>query len=384
MFPGKPIYFDYQATTPVAPQVLTAMLPYFTEIPGNPSSKEHWFGWESAAAVKQAREFLAAALNAQPEEIIFTSGATEANNLALKGIAEAYITKGKHIVTVKTEHAAVLGPCHYLEKYGFQVTYLDVTPEGFVHWESLKQALTPGTILVSVMLANNEIGVIQPLEKITQLCHKRGILVHTDAAQALGKIPLDVQALGVDLMSITAHKLYGPKGIGALYLRRNHPRIQLAAQVQGGGQEQGFRSGTLPTPLIVGFAQAVTLAAELLASESARLTQLREMLWQGLEPLGGIIRNGHWTQTLPGCLNVSVRGLDGTALIREIRSHLAISSGSACSSAKPEPSHVLQALGRTVAESRASIRFGLGRDTTVSDVNQAISVMTETVSQLRR
>ncbi len=384
MFPGQPIYLDHQATTPLAPEVLAAMLPYFIEKPGNPASNAHGYGWEAAAAVKNARETLAQAIHAHPDEIIFTSGATEADNLAIKGIAESYISKGRHIVTLKTEHAAVLEPCRYLERYGFEVTYLDVNPDGRVNLETLQQALRPETILVSVMLANNEIGVIQPLVKISQLCHPRGILLHTDAAQALGKVPLDVQALGVDLMSLTAHKLYGPKGIGALYIRRRSPLIQVSPQLHGGGQEQGVRSGTLATPLIVGFAQAVELATSLLATEALRLAQLRERLWQGLEPLGELIRNGHPSQTLPGCLNVSWRGLDGAALIRELQPHLALSSGSACSSSHPRPSHVLLALGRSFNECRASLRFGLGRSTTADHIDYVLDIVSETVRQLRQ
>ncbi|AFY62009.1 cysteine desulfurase family protein [Synechococcus sp. PCC 6312] len=381
---AKPIYLDHQATTPLHPEVLAAMLPYFIEKPGNPSSNGHLYGWEAAAAVKKARATIAKAINAPLESLIFTSGATEANNLVIKGIAEAYFAQGRHIVTVQTEHAAVLAPCRYLEQHGFSVTYLPVQADGFVDLNQLTEVLREDTLLVSVMAANNEIGVLQPIEKISALCRSRGILCHTDAAQALGKIPLDVQAWGVDFMSLTAHKLYGPKGIGGLYIKPQHPPLNLTPQLHGGGQEENLRSGTLPTPQIVGFAQAVTLAHQSLETESLRLTALREKLWQGLEQLGEVIPNGHPTQSLPGCLSVSFQGLDGAKLQSNLQGKLALSAGSACSSAKPEPSHVLIALGRTVAECRATLRFGLGRSTTSAEIEQTLEILTDTIQAIRR
>ena len=278
----RPIYLDCNATTPIDPQVLDAMLPYFTEHFGNPASINHLYGWEAEAAIKKAREIIAQGINATPEEIIFTSGATESNNLAIKGVAEAYFNQGRHLITVKTEHNAVLDPCHYLETLGFEITYLPVKSDGLVDLAELKTAIRPDTILVSIMAANNEIGVIQPLAEIGKLCHEQGILFHTDAAQAIGKIPLDVQQMNLDLMSLTAHKIYGPKGIGALYVRRRNPRVKLAAQLHGGGHERGLRSGTLATPQIVGFSKALELALSQQKTETQRLIQFRNLLWDQL------------------------------------------------------------------------------------------------------
>ncbi|HEY9805910.1 MAG TPA: aminotransferase class V-fold PLP-dependent enzyme, partial [Candidatus Obscuribacterales bacterium] len=291
------------------------MLPYFTEHFGNPASVTHVYGWEAEAAVKKAREILAAAINCGPEEIVFTSGATEANNLAIKGVAEAYISKGRHIITVSTEHNAVLDPCRYLESLGFEVTYLSVQSDGLINLGELEQAFRPDTILVSVMAANNEIGVLQPLAEIGALCHQHQVLFHTDAAQAIAKIPLDVAAMQIDLMSLTAHKVYGPKGIGALYVRRRNPRVQVAPQLHGGGHERGMRSGTLYTPQIVGFAKAVELGLAEQEVETQHLIQLRDRLWQQLQTVGDIYLNGHPTQRLPGNLNISVAGVDGQALL---------------------------------------------------------------------
>lgn len=380
----RPVYLDYQATTPVDLRVLEAMLPYFTESFGNPSSNSHLYGWEADTAVQQARETIAHAINASPEEIIFTSGATEANNLAIKGVAEAYFHHGRHLITVKTEHRAVLEPCDYLESLGFEVTRLDVEPDGLLTLERLTAALRPETLLVSVMAANNEIGVLQPIAAIGQLCRDRGILYHCDAAQALGKIPLDVQASAVDLMSLTAHKLYGPKGIGALYVRRREPRVQLAPQLHGGAQERGRRSGTLYTPQIVGFGAAVKLALAEQASETLRLTALRQELWRSLQrDIPDLQLNGHPDQRLPGNLNVSIPGVDGAALLLGIQGQIAVSSGSACSSRNPEPSHVLQALGRSRTLAQASLRFGLGRSTTPAEITLASEVVSTTVRSLR-
>ncbi len=379
MVAKRPIYLDHQATTPVAPEVIAAMLPYFAEHPGNPSSG-HLYGWEAEAAVKQARICLAEAIHANPEEIIFTSGATEANNLAIKGIAEAYLQKGRHIVTVQTEHNAVLEPCRYLEKLGFEVTYLPVQAQGLIDLQQLDQTLRSDTVLVSVMAANNETGVLQPLAEIGALCQQHQALFHTDAAQAIGKIPLDVQTIQADLLSFTGHKLYGPKGVGALYLRRG---TRIAPLLHGGGQEKGLRSGTVATPMIVGLSKAVELAMLHQATESQQLSQLREELWQQLQKIEGIYLNGHPTQRLPGCLNISVAGVDGNRLLRELQPNVAISSGSACASAKPAPSHVLTALGRDAALARASLRFGLGRTNTSDDIAQAAQHVIHAVTQLR-
>ncbi len=387
----RPIYLDAHATTPVDDRVLQAMLPFFTEHFGNPGSL-HAYGWEAEAAVKQARATLAAALcsgfpagigGASPEEVIFTSGATEANNLAIKGVAEAYFAKGKHLVTVQTEHSAVLDPCRYLESLGFEVTYLPVQPDGFIDLAQLRQAIRSDTVLVSVMAANNEIGVLQPLAEIGAICRQHEVLFHTDAAQAIGKIPLDVEAMQIDLMSLTAHKVYGPKGIGALFVRRRQPRVQLAAQLHGGGQERGLRSGTLYPPQIVGFAEAVRIALADRETESQRIQDLRDRLWQQLQSLDGIHLNGHATQRLPGNLNISVEGVDGQALLLGIQSFAAVSSGSACASAKSAPSHVLTALGRSPELAYASIRFGIGRFNTVAEVDRVAARVIETVQALR-
>ncbi|BFM40339.1 aminotransferase class V-fold PLP-dependent enzyme [Synechocystis sp. LKSZ1] len=379
----RPIYLDNQATTPLDPRVLTAMLPYFQKNFGNPGS-QHRYGWEAAAAVKQAREILAAAIQAQPEEIIFTSGATEANNLALKGVAEAYLGRGKHLVTVQTEHSAVLEPCRYLESLGFEVTYLPVQDNGSLDLAQLQATLQKDTLLVSVMAANNEIGVLQPLAEIGRLCRQRGVLFHTDAAQALGKIPLDVEQMSIDLLSITAHKLYGPKGIGALYRRQRSPHVSLAPQLHGGGQEQGLRAGTLFVPQIVGFGQAVALALAEQSTEIPRQRALRERLWQGLQSLGGIYLNGDTEARLAGNLNVGIAGVKGTSLLLALQPYLALSSGSACSASNPRPSHVLMALGREESLARASLRFGLGRFTTEAEIDQALEILQKTILALRQ
>lgn len=380
---SRPIYLDAQATTPVDHRVVDAMLPYFTQYPGNPSSGGHRYGWEAEAAVEQARETLATAIHACPEELIFTSGATEANNLAIKGVAEAYLHRGRHLVTVQTEHNAVLAPCRYLETLGFEVTYLPVAANGLLDVATLERALRADTLLVSVMAANNEIGVLQPLAEIGAVCRVHQVLFHTDAAQALAKIPLDVEAMSIDLMSLTAHKVYGPKGIGALYVRRRHPRVQLAAQIHGGGQEQGWRSGTLATPQIVGFAKAVELELAAQPAEGQRLLRLRERLWQQLSRLEGIHRNGDLTHSLPGCLNVSIEGIDGAQLLLELQPYVALSSGAACATQKPTPSHVLTALGHEPHLARASLRFGIGRFNTQADIDQVAHRVMTTVQALR-
>ncbi len=380
----RPIYLDCNATTPMDKRVLEAMLPYFTEGFGNPSSITHAYGWEAEAAVKGARATLADAICATPEEIVFTSGATEANNLAIKGVAEAYFSKGRHLIALQTEHRAVLDPCRYLQTLGFEVTFLPVKQDGLIDLHQLEQAIRPDTILVSVMAANNEIGVLQPLAEIGSICRQHEVLFHTDAAQGIGKIPLDVERMKIDLMSLTAHKVYGPKGIGALYVRRRHPRVRLAAQIQGGGQERGIRSGTLCTPQIVGFAKAVELALAELESESKRQIQLRERLWSKLRQLEGIHLNGHPTQRLPGNLNLSIEGVDGSALLLGLQPVAAVSSGSACSSASTTPSHVLKALGRSEALAYASVRFGLGKFNTTAQIDWVAQQLVATIQSLRQ
>lgn len=378
-----PIYLDYQATTPVDPRVIEQMLPYFTEIYGNPASVTHAYGWAAESAVKKAREQLAQAIGADPSEIIFTSGATEANNLAIKGVAEAYLGQGRHLITVQTEHRAVLDPCTYLEGLGFEVTRLPVQPDGRLDLDRLATALRSDTVLVSVMAANNEIGVLQPLEAIGTLCHDRQVLFHTDAAQGIGKIPLDVQRQNIDLLSLTAHKIYGPKGIGALYIRRRDPRVQLATQLHGGGQERGWRSGTLPVPQIVGFGAAIDLAMADMNRENDRLKDLRDRLWLRLQTIDGIYLNGHPDQRLSGNLNVSIDGVNGQALLLALQPDIAVSSGSACTMAKVEPSHVLQALGRSREQVLASLRFGLGRFTTQEQIEYAAEKTIAAVAALR-
>ena len=388
----RPIYLDCHATTAVDERVLAAMLPYFTENFGNPSSISHVYGWEAEAAVKQTREILAAAINATPEEIVFTSGATEANNLAIKGVAEAYFKKGQHIITVATEHSAVIDPCNYLKSLGFDITILPVQKDGLVDLTELKKAFRPETILVSVMAANNEIGVLQPLAEIAEMCRDglgsaggdRNIIFHTDAAQAIGKIPLDVQAMKIDLMSLTAHKVYGPKGIGALYVRRRNPRVQLAPQQHGGGHERGMRSGTLYTPQIVGLGKAVEIALAEQATQTQRLTQLRQSLWKQLSQIEGIYLNGHPQQRLAGNLNISVEGVDGAALLLGLQPVMAVSSGSACSSATTAPSHVLTALGHSEQLAYASVRFGIGRFNTQEEIDIVAKHAIATIESLRK
>ena len=380
----RPIYLDCHATTPMDRRVLDAMLPYFSEHFGNPSSINHVYGWEAEAAVKQARQILADAIHCTPEEIVFTSGATEANNLAIKGVAEAYFSQGRHIITVKTEHRAVLDPCRYLQTLGFEVTFLPIEPDGLLDLERLEAAIRPDTILVSVMAANNEIGVLQPLAAIGKICRQHQVLFHTDAAQAIAKIPLDVEQMQIDLMSLTAHKAYGPKGIGALYLRRRNPRVRLAAQLQGGGQERGMRAGTLSTPQIVGFGKAIALGLAELGEECQHLLNLRERLWQQLCPLDGIYLNGHPSERLPGNLNVSVEGVDGSALLLGLQPIVALSSGSACSSTSNTPSHVLTALGRSHSLAYASLRFGIGRFNTVEEIDRVAVHAKTTIQSLRQ
>jgi cysteine desulfurase len=358
------------------------MVPYLSEIHGNPGSS-HRYGWEAKAAINLARQTIAEALGGTPEGFIFTSGATEANNLAIKGIAEAYLARGRHVITVATEHPAVLEPCRYLERLGFELTVLPVNPDGLLDLSQLEQALRPDTILVSVMAANHEIGVLQPLVAIGELCRAQGVIFHTDAAQAIGKIPFNLAQLPVDLVSLSGHKLYGPKGIGALYCRPQHPRLALAPQLHGGGQEQGYRSGTLAPHQVVGLATAIALGVQSQSQDAAHQTQLRNQLWAKLQSLGDVLLNGHPDQCLPGCLNVSFGGIDGAALLLAIREQVAVSTGSACASEHPAPSPVLLALGRDKTLIRASLRFGIGRFTTTAEIQSAAETLCTAVAQLR-
>lgn len=377
------VYLDHHATTPVDPRVLGAMLPYFTEKFGNPASRQHPWGWEAEQAVERARRQVAALIGAAPEEVIFTSGATESCNLAIKGVAEAYAGQGDHIITVATEHRAVLDPCRSLERRGWRVTYLPVDGEGLVDPDAVRRAITPRTILISVMWANNEIGVIQPVAEIARIAREHGVLFHTDATQAAGRIPVDVQDAGVDLLSLSAHKMYGPKGIGALYVRRRDRRVELQAQVEGGGHERGLRSGTLNVPGIVGFGEACALCSREMQQEARRLGHLRDRLLESL--LGGLelVRvNGSMDRRLPGNLNVSFAGVEAAALMREL-SGIALSSGSACSSAEAGPSHVLRALGLDDATARGSVRIGIGRFNTDEEIDYAAARIIEAVRRLR-
>jgi len=374
---------DNHATTPLDPRVLEAMLPYFTEKFGNAASRHHSFGWEAQAAVEAARKQIAALINASPKEIIFTSGATESDNLAIKGVAWMYRDKGDHIVTLPTEHKAVLDSCKRLTKEGFRVSYVPVQPDGLVNLEDLRAALTEKTILVTVMAANNEIGVLQPIADIGRLCHERGILFHTDATQAVGKIPIDVEAMNIDLMSISAHKMYGPKGIGALYVRREGPCVRIAPIVDGGGHEQGMRSGTLNVPGIVGFGKACEICQREMADESERLRFLRDRLKDGiLSRVQGVFVNGSLSHRLCGNLNMSFAHVEGESVLRELKD-VALSSASACTSASVEPSHVLKALGVPDDLAQTSIRFGLGRFNTQEEVDYVIERVVEVVNRLR-
>ncbi len=376
-----PIYFDYSATTPVDPRVAEKMIPYLVEKFGNPASRSHAFGWEAEAAVEEAREEVARLVNADPKEIVWTSGATESNNLALKGAANFYAGKGKHLITVKTEHKAVLDTCRELERQGFEVTYLDVKDNGLIDLEVFKAALRPDTILVSVMFVNNEIGVIQPIAEIGEICREKGIIFHVDAAQATGKVNIDLATLKVDLMSFSAHKTYGPKGIGALYIRRK-PRIRLEAQMHGGGHERGFRSGTLATHQIVGMGEAFRLAREEMATENKRIGALRDRLLKGLSDIEHVFVNGDLTQRVPHNLNISFAYVEGESMLMAIKD-LAVSSGSACTSASLEPSYVLRALGRDDELAHSSIRFTIGRFNTEEEVDYAIALLHEKIGKLR-
>ena len=378
-----PIYFDNHATTPVDPRVVEAMLPYFTERFGNAASRNHSFGWTAEEAVENGRAQVARLINATPKEIIFTSGATESNNLAIKGVAEMYREKGNHIITQVTEHKAVLDTCKRLEKYGYEVTYLPVAKDGRIDLDDLRRAITPKTILITIMYANNEIGVIQPIEEIGKIAKEKGVFFHTDAVQAAGKVPVDVQKENIDLLSISAHKLYGPKGSGALYVRRRNPRVQLASIIDGGGHERGMRSGTLNVPGIVGLGKAVELAQNEMPEESVRLRGLREHLKEAIfARLDEVYINGSMIHRLPHNLNVSFAYVEGESLLMGIND-VAVSSGSACTSATLEPSYVLKALGVGEDLAHTSIRFGLGRFNTREEVDYVVKRVVEVVSRLR-
>ncbi|MGA4289054.1 IscS subfamily cysteine desulfurase [Ralstonia nicotianae] len=379
--PHLPIYMDYSATTPVDPRVVDKMIPYLREQFGNPASRSHAFGWEAEKAVETAREQVAALVNADPREIVWTSGATESDNLALKGAANFYGSKGKHIITVKTEHKAVLDTARELERQGFDVTYLDVQENGLIDIEQFKQALRPDTILASVMSVNNEIGVIQDIEQIGEICRDKGVIFHVDAAQATGKVELDLQKLKVDLMSFSAHKTYGPKGIGALYVRRK-PRIRVEAQMHGGGHERGMRSGTLPTHQIVGMGEAFRIAREEMATENERIRMLRDRLHRGLTAMEEVYVNGDMERRVPHNLNISFNFVEGESLIMAIKD-VAVSSGSACTSASLEPSYVLRALGRNDELAHSSIRFTVGRFTTEQEVDYVVELLKSKIGKLR-
>jgi cysteine desulfurase len=379
----KPIYLDYSATTPVDPRVAEKLCSCLTldgEF-GNPASRSHQFGWQAEEAVERARAHVAALLAADPKEIVWTSGATESNNLAIKGAAQFYKGKGKHIITCKTEHKAVLDTCRHLEREGYEVTYLDPEPNGLVDLKKLEAALRPDTILVSIMHVNNEIGVIQDIAAIGKLCRSKGILFHSDAAQSAGKVPIDVNAMNVDLMSLSAHKIYGPKGIGALYVRRK-PRVRLEAQMHGGGHERGMRSGTLPTHQCVGMGEAFRIAREEMARENERIRMLRNRLYSGLQAIEEVYVNGDMEHRIAGNLNISFNFVEGESLIMALKD-IAVSSGSACTSASLEPSYVLRALGRNDELAHSSIRFTLGRFTTEEDVDYTIGLVKEKIGKLR-
>jgi len=378
---AKPIYLDYAATTPVDPRVVHAMVPYLYEQFGNPASRSHAYGWAAEEAVEIAREHVAKLIGADPREIVWTSGATESNNLAIKGAAQFHAAKGKHLITVKTEHKAVLDTMRELERTGFEVSYLDVQENGLLDLDVLKAAIRPDTILVSVMFVNNEIGVVQDVAAIGALCRSKGILFHVDAAQATGKVDIDLDKLQIDLMSMSAHKTYGPKGIGALYVRRK-PRVRIEAQMHGGGHERGMRSGTLATHQIVGMGEAYRLAHESMASENARMLVLRERLLTGMQTIPEVRINGDMAHRIPHNLNLSFTFVEGESLLMGMKG-IAVSSGSACTSASLEPSYVLRALGLSDEVAHSSVRFSMGRFTTEADIDTAIERVKHTVERLR-
>lgn len=376
-----PIYMDYSATTPVDPRVVDKMVPFLYEQFGNPASRSHAYGWAAETAVENAREQVATLVKADPREIIWTSGATEAINLALKGAAHFYSGKGKHIITVKTEHKATLDTCRELERQGFEVTYLDILENGLLDMNDFISALRSDTILASVMFVNNEIGVIQDIESLGQICRDRGIIFHVDAAQATGKLIIDLSQMKVDLMSFSAHKTYGPKGVGALYVRRK-PRVRIEAQIHGGGHERGMRSGTLPTHQIVGMGEAFRIAQEEMATDNERIRMLRDRLWQGLSEIEEVYLNGDVLQRIPHNLNVSFNYVEGESMIMALK-NIAVSSGSACTSASLEPSYVLRALGRSDELAHSSIRFTVGRYTTEQEINYTVDLVKSKIAKLR-
>jgi cysteine desulfurase len=380
---SRPVYLDHHATTPTDPRVLEAMLPYFTELYGNAASTSHRFGWEASEAVERAREQVAAALGAHAREIVFTSGATESNNLAIKGVSQASTRRGKHLVTAAAEHKAVLDPVKRLAREGWNVTVVPCDVNGWIDPDAVADALTDQTVLVSVMAANNEVGTLNPIVEIGRLCHERGVVFHTDAAQAIGKVPLSVEAGTIDLLSISGHKVYAPKGIGVLYVRRGDPPIRILPLLDGGGHERGLRSGTLPVPLIVGLGLALEISMREQAEETSRVLALRKRLFAGISRRVSDIRlNGHPDARLPGNLNLSFEGVDGEALMMAMRD-IAVSSGSACSSTNPEPSHVLLAMGLSEELARASLRFGLGRFTTAPEIDFAVVEVAKAVERVR-
>ena len=380
-----PIYLDSHATTPVDPRVLDAMMPFFTEHFGNASSKNHPYGWAAAKAVERAREQVASLIGARFRDVVFTSGATEANNLAIKGVAARAPKNRRHIVTVATEHRAVLDPCGAVARAGFRITTLHVNTTGHLDLQQLSDALTDETLLISVMSANNEIGVLHPIQDVTRLAHARGVIVHCDAVQSAGVLPLNVKDLGVDLLSLSAHKMYGPKGVGALYVAKKRPEIQMEALSDGGGHEHGYRSGTLNVPGIVGFGRAAALCAEELIESASRMERLRDRLWSGLaENLEGVYLNGSLERRLPQNLNVRFDGVHGDTLQRALAAHIAVSSGAACATASAEPSHVLRAIGLNDAQARASIRFGLTRMTDEREIDATVTKVTDVTRHLRK
>ncbi len=378
-----PIYLDHNSTTPMDPRVLEAMLPYFVENFGNAASRNHSFGWQAEEAVDYAREQIAQLIGADPKEIIITSGATEGDNLGIKGVFEMYATKGNHIITCTTEHKAVLDTCKHLEKLGAEVTYLEVQPDGLIDLKQLEAAMKPTTILVAIMYANNEIGVIQPVKEISAIAKKHGALFFTDAVQAVGKIPVDVTADGIDIMAFTAHKMYGPKGVGALYVRRKNPRVKVTAQIDGGGHERGMRSGTLNVPGIVGFGKAAEVARLDMAADTERISKLRDKLENALKQIDETYVNGNPAHRLPHVSNISFKYVEGEGLMMGFNKDIALSSGSACTSASLEPSYVLKALGLGDDLAHSSLRFGLGRQTTEEQIDFTIKAITETVLKLR-
>lgn len=381
----RPIYMDHHATTPVDPRVVEAMLPYFTEVYGNAASIDHEYGTEANRAVDVARQQIGKLINARPEEIIFTSGATESDNLAIIGIAEQYASRGTHIITCVTEHKAVLDTCKHLEKRGWRVTYLPVDSQGLIDPDDVKRAITPETVLVSVMTANNEIGVIAPIAEIGKIAREHEVFFHTDATQAVGHIPMDVESMSIDLLSMSAHKIYGPKGVGALYVRKTRPRVRLAEQMHGGGHERGMRSGTLNVPGIVGYGKALEIAEGEMLTETERLQELCDRLRMGLQAsLDGIEINGHLTHRLPHNLSVFVPGVESRSLLMFMKQDVALSAGSACTTAHVEPSHVIQALGFEAERAYQSCRFGLGRSNTEEEVLVVVKLVSQAASNLRQ